>query len=140
MFYLHTFAMMKCSGNTNHVYRFIDSLALLLSKAGLRDDKLVNRVLSHHVLVGGLMGWYLSAAARGKAKSIFFVASYMVRVTCMSLYTDHMAIDHEPLNTSSSSRLVPQTIYSNTPIFDFVRSRISYDGLCCSTARTVRSS
>ena len=50
----------------------------MMMRRKLGDSALVRRVVSHHVVVGGLMGWYLFAAVRGKAKGVFFVASYMV--------------------------------------------------------------
>ncbi|CAD6565079.1 MAG: hypothetical protein TREMPRED_000805 [Tremellales sp. Tagirdzhanova-0007] len=64
-------------------YLLSDTVALMMMRRKLGDSALVRRVVSHHVVVGGLMGWYLFAAVRGKAKGVFFVASYM-RYTAVS--------------------------------------------------------
>ena len=85
-------------------------MALLLVRRKLRDRALVRRVVSHHVVVGGLMGWYLFAAARNKAKGVFFVASYMVGLivpcaasTCTTPGSSLCFLHHSPSNSLPSS-------------------------------------
>lgn len=127
-----------------------DTLALLLTKRKLGDGKLFRRVLAHHLVVGGLMGWYLSAAARNKGKGIFFVASYVVRLNPSSsststprmkswskTETDFKWVDHESLNAFEVSDLVSEAIYICFEERCFGGTWTGYDDLRDGSARTV---